>query len=227
MPFRAVLFDLDGTLLDSLADIGESMNAALTEHGFPTHPLSEYKRMVGDGVTILARRALPRDHRDDRTVSECVRSMRRVYGTRWHVETRPYDGIHELVDNLRKQGLVLAVLSNKPDDFTRVVIERYFGAGCFARVVGERAGIPPKPDPTSALTIAHELGVLPAECLYLGDTDTDMRTAVAAGMHPVGAAWGFRPVDELTRSGARAIAERPADLLRMLDDPGASASKRS
>lgn len=227
MSFRAVLFDLDGTLLDSLADIGESMNAALVEHGYPSHPIAAYKRMVGDGVAMLTRRALPEGHRDDETIAACARAMRRVYAERWRTETRPYAGIHDLVDELRKRGMVLAVLSNKPDDFTRTVIEHYFGSGRFARVVGERAGIPRKPDPAAALTIARELDVEPADWLYVGDTDTDMRTAVGARMHPVGAAWGFRPVEELTRSGAREIADHPADVLRILDRLDARADSGS
>jgi phosphoglycolate phosphatase len=215
---RAVLFDLDGTLLDSLADIGASMNAALAEHGFPEHPIAAYKSMVGDGVTVLARRALPETQCDEQTIAACVHAMRRVYALRWHVETRAYEGIHALIDELRRRGLLLAVLSNKPHDFTRAVVEHYFGLSRFTSVVGERAGIPAKPDPSSALTIAREAGVAPGEVLYVGDTDTDMRTAVAAGMLPIGAAWGFRPVEELAASGARAIAATPADVLRFLDD---------
>lgn len=217
MTIRAVLFDLDGTLLDTLSDIGEAMNAALVELGYPPHPLDSYKRFVGDGVEVLARRALPAEHRDEEAVHACVAGMRRVYQVRADVDTRPYDGIPELLEVLRERGLALAVLSNKPDDLTRVVIDRYFGARCFDDVVGARAGVPHKPDPAAALEIAHRLSVKPSRFLYVGDTDTDMRTALAAGMCPVGAAWGFRSVDELTRNGARFIAETPKDVLRCLD----------
>ena len=220
MSVRAVLFDLDGTLLDTLADIGESMNAALLELGLPTHSLHSYKRFVGDGVAVLARRSLPPERRDDPTIAACAAAMKRIYTARAVVKTRPYPGILELVAALRARGLALAVLSNKPHDLTGTVIDHYFGPGSFDAVLGASPDLPYKPDPTAALAIAERLGVSPADVLYVGDTDTDMRTAVAAGMYPVGAAWGFRPVAELTANGARFIAQEPHDVLRFLDHAG-------
>jgi phosphoglycolate phosphatase len=214
---RAVLFDLDGTLLDTLADIGESMNAALLELGLPTHPLNSYKRFVGDGVTVLVRRALPPEHRDDPMIASCAALMKRIYTARAVVKTRAYPGVFELVRALRTRGLALAVLSNKPHDLTGIVIDHYFGSDSFDAVLGASPDLPRKPDPTAALAIADRLGVPPGGFLYVGDTDTDMRTAVAAGMYPVGAAWGFRPVAELTASGACFIAREPGDVLRILD----------
>lgn len=219
MQYRAVLFDLDGTLLDTLADLGESMNEALSEIGLPGHPLDRYRRFVGDGVAMLAERALPAARRDARTIDACVAAMRRIYGARWDRETRPYPGVEDLIATLRARGIPLAVLSNKPDDLTRVVVERFFPAGTFDAVAGARAGVERKPDPAAATAIASRLGVGPAQVLYIGDTNTDMQTAVRAGMHAVGALWGFRDADELTSAGARDLIAAPAEVLRLLDAP--------
>ena len=218
MTLSAVLFDLDGTLLDTLRDIGDSMNAALVELGFPPHTLSSYRRFVGDGVTVLARRALPAAARDNTTVDACVSAMRKIYAANADVHTRPYDGVIKVLDALDTRGVALAVLSNKPDDLTHVVVERYFGRDRFAQVVGARTGVPHKPDPSAARAIARRMDRQPAEFLYVGDTDTDMRMAVAAGMVPVGAAWGFRSVAELTATGARFIVKRPLDILTVFDE---------
>jgi phosphoglycolate phosphatase len=213
---RAVLFDLDGTLLDTLADLGESMNEALGEIGIGAHPLEAYKRFVGDGMRTLALRSLPPERRDQRTVEHCVAAMLRVYGLRTDRKTRPFAGVPELVEELSKRAIPMAILSNKPEDLTRRLVERFFGAGRFAVVAGARGDAPRKPDPTVAVAIAKRLAVEPAEVLYLGDTDTDMRTAVAAGMYPVGALWGFRDAAELSASGARELVRAPADVLALL-----------
>jgi phosphoglycolate phosphatase len=221
----AVLFDLDGTLLDTLRDIGESMNAALVELGFPPHPLSAYRRFVGDGVGVLARRSLPPAAADAMTVDRCVAVMRRIYTANADVHTHAYTGIPELLDALHARDIALAVLSNKPQDLTDRVIERYFGAHRFAEVAGARSGVPHKPDPIQALAIAQRMVRRPGEFLYVGDTDTDMRTATAAGMVAVGAAWGFRSVDELSATGASYIAQNPLDVLRVLDEAARRADR--
>ena len=168
--------------------------------------------MVGDGARQLCARALPADRQD--LLDEAVRLMRGRYGERWHEKTRLYPGIAELVTAL--SHLKLAVLSNKPDDFTRQVVEHYFPLRPFHVVRGQRTGVPLKPDPTAALEIARQLEVPAADWLYLGDTNTDMRTAVAAGMFPVGALWGFRDGEELLDSGAQALAVTPSEVLQLL-----------
>jgi phosphoglycolate phosphatase len=213
---RAVLFDLDGTLLDTLADLGESMNAALAELGAPGHALDAYRRFVGDGMQNLARRSLGAGRDDPETVERCVAAMRRIYGTRAMHKTRPYPGVPELLAELERRGVAMAVLSNKPDDLTNELIDAFFGARRFTAVRGARDGVARKPDPEAARDIALRLGVAPVEFLYLGDTDTDMRTAVAAGMEPIGALWGFRDAQELVSSGARALVREPADVLALL-----------
>ena len=212
--FRVVLFDLDGTLLDTLADIGESMNEVLASEGHPVHPLAAYRDFIGDGVALLAERALPPALRDRRTVAECVDRMREVYGGRWDRRTRPYDGIPGLLARLQALGLPLAILSNKPHELTRLVTERLLPDTRFELVVG--AEVPRKPDPTAALAIARDLDVIPSAIAYVGDTATDMRTADAAGMYAVGAVWGFRDAEELAAAGARALAVHPAQVAEIL-----------
>jgi len=214
--YRAVLLDLDGTLLDTLEDLADSMNAAVGRLGFPPHPVAAYRYFVGDGVVNMALRALPEDHRDEATVARCVEEMRRIYAEHWADKTRPYPGVPELLDALAERGVGTAVLSNKPDDSTRLCVAKLLPRWRFDAVLGVSEAVPPKPDPTGVRRIAAQLGVPPAEFLYLGDTNTDMQTATEAGMFAVGALWGFRTADELLASGAKVLIERPGDLLGLL-----------
>ena len=218
MPAQAVLFDLDGTLLDTLADIAGAANAALAREGVPEHPVDSYRQFIGDGVDMLFRRALPpvAGHDDDR-VARCVAHFHDTYAASWNVASAPYEGIAELLDALVDRGLTLAILSNKPDEFTKLCANHYLGRWPWARVVGQRVGIPRKPDPTPALMIADELQIFPGRITYVGDSSVDMRTARAATMPAVGVSWGFRPVEELRAAGATAIIDRPLDLLPLLD----------
>ena len=179
MTYRAVLFDLDGTLLDTIGDLADAMNAALGELGCRQRTLAECRFFVGDGLVTYARRALPEGRRDAQTIEQCCEAFRARYAECWDVKTRPFEGIGELLTDLTRRGLAMTVLSNKPDDFTRMMVQ-------------------------------------PGEFLYLGDTNTDMQTANAAGMYAVGATWGFRPAGELADNGARALIDHPADLLKLL-----------
>lgn len=216
MRFKAVLFDLDGTLLDTLGDLANSMNGVLERRGFPRHEKELYKHFVGDGMEVLVRRALPESHREEQLVQACLLAMRKEYGVRWRETTRPYAGIPELLDALRRRRLRMAILSNKPDDFTREMVAALLAPWCFDAVVGARPEVPKKPDPAMALAIARDVTVPPARILYLGDSGTDMRTAVSAGMFPVGALWGFRDAAELEANGAEVLISRPMELLEFL-----------
>jgi phosphoglycolate phosphatase len=216
MKLQAVLFDLDGTLLDTLDDLADSMNAVLEAHDMPTHPVESYKTFVGDGVARLVQRALPGEESDAVAMGHYVEAMREQYGQRWNAKTQPYDGIVELLSQLSDRKISMSVLSNKPDDFTKKCVEHYFPDNPFDLVVGVTDEIPPKPDPAGAKAIANTLGYRPDEFLYLGDTNTDMRTARVAGMLAVGAMWGFRTVEELEEFGAQALAEHPLDILELL-----------
>jgi phosphoglycolate phosphatase len=216
MRYRAALFDLDGTLLDTVEDLADSMNTALAERGFPPRGVAECKLFVGDGVEMFAMRALPEGHRDEATVAAVVARHRREYSKRWANKTRAYEGIPELLDELTSRGVAMAVLSNKPDDFTDVMVARLLPKWKFNAVRGARKGEALKPSPGSALWIARKLRIAPAEFLYVGDTNTDMQTANAAGMFPVGALWGFRTAEELQANGAKVLIEKPMDLVRLL-----------
>jgi phosphoglycolate phosphatase len=211
-----VVFDLDGTLVDSLGDLADSMNAVLAGRGLPVHPEESYRRFVGDGIETLVRRALPEARRDDVPVTETVAAMRAEYASRQLRRTRPYPQVPELLAELRARGLRTAVLSNKPDDATQEVVAALLDHR-FDAVRGARPGVPLKPDPTAALDLCADLGVSPSETTYLGDTDTDMATGRRAGMLTVGVAWGFRDAGELLAHGARHIIRQPLDLIALLD----------
>ncbi|MHB8903322.1 MAG: HAD family hydrolase [Thermoguttaceae bacterium] len=216
MPCSAILFDLDGTLLDTLDDIADSANTVLADFGYPTHPVGDYRFFVGGGVAVLFEKSLPPGHGDPETVRRLIDRFFDVYQQGWNVKTHLYAGVAELLDRLVERGLKLAVLSNKPHTFTAQCVARYMDRWPVHPVFGQRDGVPRKPDPTAALQIAAELGVAPADFLYLGDTGTDMKTARAAGMLPVGALWGFRPEDELRQAGAAALISTPLDLLTLV-----------
>lgn len=217
MPFSAVLFDLDGTLLDTLEDIADAANAVLASLAMPTHSIAAYKLFVGEGVRRLFEKALPASHRDPDTTARCAAQFNDEYGRRWSERSRPYEGVPSLLHVLSARKLPLAVLSNKPQAFTEQCVQHYFRDVPFARVLGQRDGIPPKPDPAGAVEIAQALALPPGKIAYLGDSSIDMQTAVRAGMFPIGALWGFRSREELLAHGAVAVIERPPDLIGILE----------
>ena len=216
MNFEAVIFDLDGTLLDTIADLTDAMNMALNHFGFPGHDVESCKMFVGDGVEMFAFRALPEHSRDQAMVTKCAAFMREEYSKRWAKKTRPYDGVPELLDELTRRNLKMAVLSNKPDDSTKEMVAEILAKWSFHPVAGAQASVPKKPDPTLAIQISQELQVSPEGFLYLGDTGTDMRTARGAGMFAVGVLWGFRSAEELLESGAQVLVDHPGEVLKLL-----------
>lgn len=216
MKFKAVVFDLDGTLLDTLEDLADSMNTVLAKYNYPIHEVNAYKYFVGNGMRNLVQRTFPEGKRDIELIDRGLSDMREEYGNRWNKKTKPYKGITEMLNALADKGLRITVLSNKADDFTNLMVGKLLPDWDFELVFGERQGIPKKPDPAGALEIAQKLGVQPQECLYLGDTGVDMRTAVSAGMYPVGVLWGFRKAEELVENGARVLIADPAVVLDLL-----------
>lgn len=216
MRFDAVLFDLDGTLLDTIEDLTDSMNAALAKLGLPPVTVAQCKYFVGDGAVNFVTRSLPADRQDKQTVEKMCDLYRQEYSRGWAVKTRPYEGIEAMLDGLAAKGLKMAVLSNKPDEFTKLMVTRMLGRWQFAAVAGERAGVPKKPDPGAAREVARQMGIGPERFLYVGDTNTDMKTANGAGMHAVGALWGFRTAQELLDNGAKVLIKHPTDLLNLL-----------
>jgi len=216
MKYNAVIFDLDGTLVNTLRDIAESVNFALRKYQQPIHPVESYRLKVGDGNKVLVQRSLPPDQQH---LAEPILKMQMdYYAKHVCVYSQPYPHIPELLTELKKMSLKLAVLSNKPDRFMLPLIGKLFAQGVFDRIQGQTEGIPLKPDPTFALAIAHDLQVTPAETAYLGDTGVDMQTANHAGMFAVGAAWGFRDRDELRQNGCQALIEKPMQLISLLQN---------
>ncbi len=215
--FKAIIFDLDGTLLDTLKDLADAMNAAIVKLGFHPHPVDAYRYFVGDSLEIEARRALPKNALDDETVKKCCEISRAEYAEKFADNTVPYPGIPELLTTLQSRGIPQAILSNKPDDFTQLTVRKLLPGFEFDIVLGLKPPLRKKPDPTAALSIAEKLKVKPADILYLGDTNTDMQTAVNAGMYPVGALWGFRTAEELLKNGAKYLAQKPPDILKLMD----------
>ncbi len=217
MQFKAVIFDLDGTLFDTLADLADSMNRVLECNRLPRHEVSAYRYFVGDGIEMLVRRALPFEVESEREFQRLVRAMKTEYGQRWLNTTRPYPGVPELLAACVAVGLETAVLSNKPDDATNELVRALLPGHPFCKVLGATAERPKKPHPAAALEIASRLHIPPRHVLFLGDSAVDMQTALAAGMFPVGALWGFRSADELLAAGARMLLKEPADLISWIN----------
>lgn len=215
---RAIIFDLDGTLLDTLDDLADSMNRVLARNGFAGHPVEKYRYFVGDGIENLVRRALPEKSCDNKLITGLVGEMREEYASHWQDKSRPYDGICDLLTALARRNISMNILSNKADAMTQIVVATFFPKYNFDIVAGAKEDIPIKPDPAGALAIADTLGLPGKDILYLGDTATDMKTAVSAGMTPLGALWGFRTADELKENGAQALLSRPEEVLRHIRD---------
>lgn len=212
--YKAILFDLDGTLTNTLEDIAAAMNRALRLHGLPEWPVEAYRYLVGDGAKVLSERCV----RERQELAPAVRqTYQAYYATHNLVVTQPYDGVPEMLCALAEKGIALAVFSNKPDADTKKVVRHFFPEVPFRVVRGQVEGVPVKPDPAGALAVAREMGVAPADFLYLGDTAVDMRCALAAGMHPVGALWGFRTAQELQENGAEALMQHPGEMLGIAD----------
>lgn len=216
MKYRAVIFDMDGTLLNTLKDLADSVNKGLEEMGYPTHDLASYRYFVGEGREIMARKTLPEDHRDQVTVDRLVSFINEEYDRRWVQNTRAYPGVPDLLDVLTDFQIKMAILSNKPHDFTEKMAAKLLSKWHFDYILGASDDSPRKPDPALALQIASLMKIEPSGFIFVGDSDIDMKTAGAAGMLAAGALWGFRTREELLAGGARELLEHPIDLLRLL-----------
>ncbi|CAK7038135.1 MAG: Phosphoglycolate phosphatase [Desulfovibrio sp.] len=205
------IFDLDGTLIDSLEDLADSVNTALAERSLPTHPVEPYKYFVGDGMNNLVLRACPKGCPTD-TVNSVFARVKEEYGKNWAKKTRLYDGIRPMLERLAAQGVPTAVLTNKPHEFTREVVDHFLPGVSFIVAQGNRGDGKAKPDPTLALEIAARMGLAPGAVGFVGDSRTDMDTACNAGMVAVGVLWGFRPEKELLDHGATVILGHPDEL---------------
>jgi len=216
MGYSAIIFDLDGTLLNTIDDLANSMNVVLEQHDFPVHPVEHYKYFVGNGMDNLTKRVLPKTCTDELFINSFLEEFQNQYSQNWHTFTKPYPGIETLLENLEARGIKMSVLSNKADQFTQFIIDYYFGLNHFDFIHGAKVGIPKKPDPSAALEIAYGSNIQPSDFLYLGDSGVDMQTANAAGMFALGATWGFRKTDELIENGAKKLIHDPIEIIDLI-----------
>jgi phosphoglycolate phosphatase len=216
MLFKGVIFDLDGTLADTLDDIAGSMNRVLLAHGYPIHEVYDYKLLVGRGLDNLVLQSLPVVSQQPAVISKCLADFISDYNNNCLINTKLYDGVNELLKALTAEGLKLAVFSNKAEQLTQKIVVQLLGGVPFVKVMGARPGFPKKPDPAGALFISEQMGILPQNIIYMGDSDVDMITATSAGMYAIGVLWGFRTGDELTANGANALINHPSELLPII-----------
>ncbi len=213
MTIKALFFDLDGTLLYTIEDIATSLNGVLSKHGYPTHSVDQYCQFIGDGMKMLVLRALPEAIRINKPQAESIiAQFREAYSVVDEPTTQPYDGIMPLLKNLQDQGYYLAVVTNKPHDKALAVVDQFF-PNVFDAVVGQREGIPVKPDPYSAKELQNSANLASSEIIYIGDSGVDMSLAVTAGYLPVAVEWGYRSTTELLEKGAKIVISTPLDLL--------------
>lgn len=212
---KCLIFDLDGTLLDSITDIAICMNEVLESLNLKTYEISEYKYFVGYGVDVLVKNVL-QDQIAKSKQDEVVKRFKAKYDDNLHKNTLPYEGIFELLDELNKQECKLAVLSNKPDLMTKKYIQTIFKDYKYLEVHGQKDGVPKKPDPIQALNIAKSLNENPSDIFFIGDTKVDMQTAKSANMTAIGVLWGFRDEKELNEFGADFIVKHPMEILDII-----------
>lgn len=217
MDAKLVIFDLDGTLLNTIQDLANSINYVLEKHNYPTHSVEKYKYFVGNGVKKLIERALPQESQGAEIVNKLQEDYVAHYALHDKDTTVPYNGIVELLNELKSRGKILAVASNKHHQATVELTQHYFGADTFSVVYGKRDGVEAKPDPRIVFDIIGQCGVSAAQVLYIGDSNTDMMTAQNASVCSVGVTWGFRTREELQTHNANYIIESPMELIELID----------
>lgn len=217
--YKGIIFDLDGTLLDTIEDLRDSVNDVMKIYGWKEHDSKSCKMMVGNGFRKLIQRALPEEKQKDETfLDEAVDQFSKAYHKRYLNKTIPYDGILKLLETLEEKGIKIAVNSNKRGDYTSALVNKYFSQFPWTAVYGEREseGIPKKPDPSAALEIAGLMKLPKEEVLYIGDSKTDMQTGQNAGMDTIGVSWGFRGREELEENHASYVVDHPEDILKFI-----------
>lgn len=213
---KLVVFDLDGTLLNSLEDLADSANWMLQQHSFPTHPVDDYRYFVGDGMRKLIERIIPPKELNDPQISRCQHEFLDYYRIHMEDKTTVYEGITELLMELKNRGLKVAVATNKAHIAVEPLMTKYFPTIRFDALFGQREGIPVKPAPQIMFDILRHTGCEPSDTLHIGDTATDMQLAHNAGVTAVGVLWGYRPLEELEKAGAEHIIQRPLELLDLI-----------
>ena len=216
---KTIIFDLDGTLIDSLEDIAVCMNQVLKELNLPIHEMNDYKYFVGGGISILVDNALNALNKEitDELKEKVTQRFKEIYDQKLHLKTKAYDGIYELLDELVILDCNIGILSNKPHEFTVQYANSLFSKYNIKEVHGQKSDVPKKPDPIAAITIANSFNIPCEEIYFVGDTMVDMQTAVNANMIGIGVLWGFRDEDELTSNGATFVVEHPLDILDIVN----------
>jgi phosphoglycolate phosphatase len=216
LKYSCVLFDLDGTLVDTIADIAAAMNHALVKHGYPARDEAAYRLLVGNGIRRLAYDALPETAQNDSFAAIVSGEALRYYAEHPADYAKPYPGMAAVISELKRQKVKTAVLSNKPDEITQLVIAKLFNAELFDCVTGERPGVARKPDPESSWEVLAAMDRTPRQTMLVGDSEVDMETAQNIGCLPVGVSWGFRTVDTIEKAGAALIVNRPEEILHIV-----------
>jgi phosphoglycolate phosphatase len=215
MKFKGIIFDLDGTLVNSLEDIADAMNSVLQGLNYPTHSYAIYQYFIGSGLRNLVGKALPATHNDETQIDHCYHLMVEVYRDNCTHKTKAYDGIFELLDELKSRNIKLSVFSNKADDLTKEITETLF-PDYFNPIVGLTTESLKKPNPFKTVEISKNFGLKAEEIIFIGDSGIDMQTATNANMCAVGVSWGYRPEEELLSNGAKYVLNQPADLIAIL-----------
>ena len=213
--YKGVIFDLDGTLLNTIEDLGDTVNKVLEEFSLPTFTYAEYKLKVGGGIKNLVINSFP-ENTSQEIIDEGLKLFDLYYEKNYKNKTRPYKGILEVLDELKERGIKLAVNSNKRDDYTKLLVDKFFPDIGFLKVYGDREGVVKKPDPHSALEIAEFMNLEAGEVLYIGDSNVDILTAKNAAMDSVGVLWGFRDREEFNKYGADFIVGDPKEILGII-----------
>ena len=214
---KALIFDLDGTLLNSLVDIMDSVNIVLTEYNLPTHSLDEYKMFIGNGIEVLAKKAL-QEKLNDNEFDNFLKKVKKIYSQRQILKTQPYDGIRDMLKILNAKQIKIAILSNKPNEFTQQVVSHFFTDIKFDIILGSRVNVPRKPNPQAVFEILGQLNLKKNQAFFVGDTSTDMQTGKNAGLKTIGVSWGFRSVQELKQNGADFIVNKPSEILELVEN---------
>lgn len=213
---KAIIFDLDGTLIDSLEDIAICMNQVLEELNLPSHKIEDYKYFVGGGISILVDNALHQDTNEETKIL-VTEKFKIIYDQKLHAKTKPYEGIYELLDELVNLDFKIGILSNKPHEFTLAYTNNLFSKYNLQEVHGQKIEIAKKPDPLAAINIAKAFNTPCEEVYFVGDTMVDMQTAVNAKMIGIGVLWGFRDEEELSSNGANFLVKHPLDILEIIN----------
>lgn len=217
MEFKSIIFDLDGTLIDSIHDIADSSNKMLLQNGFDTHPVESYIKWIGNGARLLIERTVP-EAKDPEIIERLLNEYRSIYENNCLIKTKIYTGLDMFLNGLTDRKIPISILTNKPHIETLKITNSLLNQWDFQFILGQREGYPKKPDPKIALGIADKLNIAPKDFLFIGDSSTDIRTAIAAGMKPIGVNWGYGTCESMKEAGGKIFHNNPKDLLELLSD---------